>query len=278
MSDQNPLLQHPHLWRAGQLDAAQSAEPSTYASLDAHLPGGGWPLGSVTELLLPRAGIGELQLLAPALARLSNRQRWIIWINPPFVPYAPALAALGIDTSKILLVRTNLPSSALPADSLSTHKNAAGKQARDALWALERASRSGTCSAALAWLDERHLRPQDTQRLQVAAAQGKTLTCLFRPTTALEQASMAPLRLQLEPPAARSAAGQAITVHIAKRRGGWAVPNLQVSFTSHVPRPEPEVVQAQLELWRTERSPQEQTGLPMWSQPDQLPRSQDRVH
>ena len=89
---------------------------------------------------------------------------------------------------------------------------------------------------------------------------------------------MAPLRLQLEPPAARSAAGQAITVHIAKRRGGWAVPNLQVSFTSHVPRPEPEVVQAQLELWRTERSPQEQTGLPMWSQPDQLPRSQDRVH
>ena len=57
------------------------------------------------ELLLPCAGIGELRLLMPALRALSNTQnRWLAWINPPFIPYAPALQAAGIESSKILLI------------------------------------------------------------------------------------------------------------------------------------------------------------------------------
>jgi protein ImuA len=36
------------------------------------LPGGGWPQGVVTELLLPHPGVGELRLLAPALAASAS--------------------------------------------------------------------------------------------------------------------------------------------------------------------------------------------------------------
>ncbi len=275
------LLQHPDLWRAGQLDAACPSQPTGFAVLDAHLPGGGWPLGGLTELLLAQAGIGELQLLAPALARLSTRQRWIIWINPPFVPYAPALAAHGIDTSKILLVHTTRrgASSAAAPHTPSGQAEPPGKRAaREALWALERASRSGTCSAALAWLDERYLRPQDTQRLQLAAAQGKTLTCLFRPAEARQKASMAPLRLHLQapPPDRHEQHAHRLTVHIAKRRGGWAVPDLQVELQPQVARPSPESVQAQLSLWRSERQQQGTGQLPLWPVPEtsELPREQ----
>ncbi|MDA1073614.1 MAG: translesion DNA synthesis-associated protein ImuA [Proteobacteria bacterium] len=140
-------LQHPKLWRGGDLRAVgDTAATSTgFASLDALLPGGGWPEAALCELLLPTAGIGELKLLAPALRTLSRQYRWIAWIKPPFIPYAPALSALGIDISKILLIHPR------------THE--------DALWALERATRSGTCSATLAWLSEPRLRLKDTRRL-----------------------------------------------------------------------------------------------------------------
>ncbi len=106
-------------------------------------------------------------LLVPALQQLSRSEdRWLTWINPPFIPYAPALQSVGIDTSKILLIHPR------------THA--------DTLWALERTCKSGSCSIALAWLDEKKLKLKDTQRLQIAAKQGRTLTCLFRPETALD--------------------------------------------------------------------------------------------
>ena len=60
---------HPGLWRASQLGAGrQRCTASGFALLDAQLPGGGWPHGVLTELLLAQPGIGELRLLAPTLA------------------------------------------------------------------------------------------------------------------------------------------------------------------------------------------------------------------
>ncbi|HEY9105608.1 MAG TPA: hypothetical protein VIN58_02930, partial [Roseateles sp.] len=56
------------LWRGSSLGAA--ADPtlaSGFAALDAELPGGGWPLRAVTELLTPQTGVLEWRLLAPAL-------------------------------------------------------------------------------------------------------------------------------------------------------------------------------------------------------------------
>jgi cell division inhibitor SulA len=232
------LFQHPDLWRAGQLPAAGNSgdqattTPSGFPELDNYLPGDGWPQSGLSEVLLPTAGIGELQLLMPLLKQLSSQMRWIAWINPPFVPYAPALEAAGVDVSKILLIHP--------------------KNHKDALWSLERASRSGTCSLALAWLDEQQMRLKDTQRLQLAAKQGNTLTCLFRPAQAASQASMAELRLQLAVPDATSAGEpDQLKLSILKRRGGWPVPEMQLNLEVGRSRAE---IREQLSLWRLSRS------------------------
>ena len=227
------LLQHPDLWRAGQLRASQ-AFPTTssgFAALDIHLPGNGWPEAGLMEFMLETSGIGELKLLAPALQNLSRQARWIAWINPPFIPYAPALSTLGIDISKILLIHP--------------------KNHEDALWALERASKSGTCSITLAWLDERRLRLKDTRRLQLAAKQGGTLSCLFRPAEASEQASMAELRLKLAP-----AGSIELAISIVKRRGGWPLTNLKVPMAHEL---QTQDMQEQLACWRQARRRHEST-------------------
>ncbi|XOV81783.1 MAG: translesion DNA synthesis-associated protein ImuA [bacterium] len=228
----NKLLRHPDLWRAGQLAQQHQQQkpgiPSGYQQLDQHLPGKGWPAAGLMEFMLTSAGVGELRLLVPALQQLGHSEaRWLAWINPPFIPYAPALQSVGIDTSKILLVHPR------------THM--------DALWALERACKSGSCSMALAWLDEKKLKLKDTQRLQVAAKQGQTLTCLFRPKTALTQSSMAELRVALN----HLKPGQ-LSVDILKRRGGWPVSNvlLPVADTTSTDYPDASDVQHHLEVWR----------------------------
>lgn len=99
---------------------------------------------------------------------------------------------------------------------------------RQMLWALEQATRSGACSAVLAWLDERRVTTRHIQRLQVAARQGNTLLWLFRPDSVLQQASLASLRLHLHAVNAGSCAGatRQLQVDIIKRHGGWPVEGL----------------------------------------------------
>ena len=67
------LLDHPGLWQAGKLSATGPTLASEYRSLDQHLAGG-FPGDGLTELMVDQAGIGELQLLVPAMRRLSQTQ------------------------------------------------------------------------------------------------------------------------------------------------------------------------------------------------------------
>jgi hypothetical protein len=191
------LLTHPDLWRADRIEPNTQTISTGYPQLDSLLADRGWPKAGLVELLSAQAGIGELRLLSPALAALSTQeQRWQVWIDPPHIPYAPALAELGIDIGKVLLVRPK------------THA--------DALWALEQSIKSGTCSAALAWLDDAKLVVKDVRRLKLAARRGGTLTVLFRPDTAARRQSMAELRIHLH----RAPAPDRLRVEILKRRGG----------------------------------------------------------
>lgn len=184
------VLQRPDVWR-GSKAPATAAIASGFAALDRLLPGGGWPLGAVTEIQVPRTGIGELRLLLPALARLSRGDRWIVIIAPPYVLYAPALRAAGVELSRILLV----------------HPRARA----DHGWAIESSLRSSACIITLSWLED--VTAANVRRWQLAAEEGGTCGVLFpaRPVSD----SPAALRLQLAP------AGNALDVHIAKRRGGW---------------------------------------------------------
>ena len=187
-----PLPHHPALWRGDALAPLARAGVATgFAELDAELPGGGWPSGMLTEVLPACPGIGELRLLAPVLSRLSAQGRYLAWIAPPHLPYAPALAAAGIDLSRLLIVRTT--------------------QQQDTLWAIEQALRSRACAAVLAWPPQ--ARFADLRRLQLAAQEGQSLVWLFRPPEAAAAPSPAPLRLALS-----SQAGVPL-LDIFKRRG-----------------------------------------------------------
>jgi hypothetical protein len=168
--------------------------PSGFAELDRELPGGGWPTGALSEILCNREGIGELQLVLPALASLSWAGKRVVWLAPPHLPYAPALAAAGVDLAQVVLVR------------------APGR--RDALWAAEQVLRSASCHALLAWLPR--ARYEDLRRLAVAAEASRAWVALFRPPEAAHAASPAALRLLLEPSL------NGISARILKRRGAPA--------------------------------------------------------
>ena len=65
----------PGVWHADALGAgSQPAQPTGYALLDAQLPGGGWPVGALSEVLQPMAGLHEWQLVLPALAQAAARR------------------------------------------------------------------------------------------------------------------------------------------------------------------------------------------------------------
>lgn len=189
------LLQRADLWRGRQAaPRARHATLSTgFETLDAHLPGGGWPLGVLTEILYPGEGVGEVQPLLPALARLSHGERWIAWVDPPLIPYAPALAAYDIRLDHLLWIRTD--------------------KAQDSLWALEQSLRSGTCAAVLGWparCDDRSLR-----RLQLAAEHGQALAVLYRPLESEREPSPAALRLSIQ------STPQGWSLNVVKCRGTW---------------------------------------------------------
>ena len=190
------LLEHPAIWRGRS--AAQHPGLSTgFAALDEHLPDKGWPRSGLIEILVAsfgsgelallrrqqqgeilvaRFGSGELALLLPALAALTRAAaaRWCVWVAPPLMPFAPALASRGMALDRVAVVAGARP-----------------------LWAFEQTLGSGACDAVLAWARQPRLR--EIRRLQLAAERGRTLGVLFRPRHAAREASSAVLRLSLEP-------------------------------------------------------------------------------
>lgn len=209
MANLDGLLQRQDLWRGAAPAAGAPALATGFAFLDRELPGGGWPTGALTEVLAGAEGIGELQLVLPALARLTAAGKRVAWLAPPHLPYAPALAAAGVALERLTVVR------------------APGR--RDTLWAAEQALRSRAFHALLAW-PQRPGYPE-LRRLAVAAEGGPAFAVLFRPLVAAEAASPARLRLALEP--VRETAGEQVLVHVLKRRGAPARAPLQL----HIGRP-----------------------------------------
>ncbi|MGF6766266.1 hypothetical protein P3T24_006612 [Paraburkholderia sp. GAS33] len=149
-----------------------------YPALSRELPGGGWPRGALVELLLQQAGIGELRLLAPALASIALRP--IALLQPPQDPNAHGLSYIGLRPERLLMIRT--------------------RNTADALWSAEQVLKTGSCAALLMW--QQHVRPESLRRLHLAAKSGETLLFMFRPLASALDASPAELRLGLRPDAA----------------------------------------------------------------------------
>ncbi len=211
------------LWRARETGGSAAAVvpaglPTGYAALDRCLPGAGWPRQGLIEILSDQRGIGELRLLLPALAALCRDENaaddvyppprpdpaafamppqdrgsggWIAWVSPPYRPYAPSLAAWGIDVGRMLVV------------------NGAGATE----WAMDQALRSESCSAVLGWANPRD--PHALRRLQLAAEASRSLAVMYRPLQAGLTPSPAVLRLAL-----LGGGTEGLQVRIVKSRGG----------------------------------------------------------
>ncbi|WP_126878325.1 translesion DNA synthesis-associated protein ImuA [Paraburkholderia kururiensis] len=166
------------VWQGDQLAGATAGVvPSGYAALDALLPGKGWPAGSLTELLVEHGGIGEMRLVAPALKSLTARDgKHVVFVAPPWQPYACALKVWGIALERVVWVRA---------------------REEEAPWAAEQALKQEGMGAVLVWLAK--ARPDAVRRLQVVAQDSRALAFLVRPAHARSQSSAAPLRIACEP-------------------------------------------------------------------------------
>jgi len=196
---------HADVWRAHALALAPQRTVATgEALLDLHLPGGGWPVGALTELLQAPGVHNEWRLLAPALARCGTGP--VVLVAPPHLPFVPALAAQGLAARRLLWLK--LPPGAAPAGKRGGTPSASATP----LWATEQALRCAPVDAVLAWLPQ--ARTEQLRRLHLAAAEHHKLLFVMRSDQARQDASPAVLRLQLS-----SHADGGLCLELLKRRG-----------------------------------------------------------
>jgi hypothetical protein len=202
------LILHPKIWRGMGCGYKQDAIETGFIDLDRRLPGGGWPQKSITEVFVERYGIGELSLLMPACAS----QQSVVWIAPPYIPYAPALAGCGLSLERILLVHPSGPES-------------------NTLWATEQVLRSKPKIAVLAWL--KSVTDAEFRRLQLTLEEQGSWAVFFRPMKALQQRSPAALRLRLSKKIGVEAC-DGFRIEILKCRGG--APSTVILDTFSLPK------------------------------------------
>ena len=174
---------------------------SSASAIEAKLPAGGWPFGSLVEIFAAEPGIADMALLFPLLAKLTCANRRVAIIAPPFALDPATLSAAGVSLDHVVQIY---------ADNAEDH------------WSAEQYLGGGTCAAVLQWLplaDYRLLR-----RLQDAAETSSALAIVFRPVHAIDQVSPAAMQLKIR----RSAT--ACEIEVIKQRGNR---NLQMNRWVH---------------------------------------------
>jgi len=176
------------------------------------MPEGGWNLGTLTELLIAQDGIGEFSLLLPALRKITTNKQWAALINPPYVPYAPALATAGLNLDHLLVVDT--------------------KDDADTLWSAEQLLRSGTFQVVIFWINNTRSSPKKRyadnsnrfRRLQLAAEQAGAWAVAYRSIDDAKQHSSAALRICLQavcfPDSPSDPTENGLQLDLIKVRGG----------------------------------------------------------
>ncbi|WP_049820978.1 translesion DNA synthesis-associated protein ImuA [Methylibium petroleiphilum] len=181
------------VWKANEFGTPLTAVlKSGWSSLDAELPGGGWPCRSLTEVLQPQPSVCEWRLLGPALRSVVAAGQHVVVVGPPKRPHMPGLRHAGLDEKHFVWVQAETPA--------------------ERLWVTEQLVKSNAAGALLAWLPQ--ARAEQIRRLQVCAQACDGPAFLFRPDTARHEASAAPLRLT-----ATFGLDWELLVHVLKRKG-----------------------------------------------------------
>lgn len=185
------LEQLARLCRNGREGPPPRIEPSGSA-LDAILPGGGWQAGTIVELMPVSDGIGELRLLMPTLAQITQSERHVAMIAPPYIPFAPALLQHGLRLEHFWIIRA--------------------QTATDILWSAEQTLRCKSFGAVLTWPIS--IRDREVRRLQLAAEAGNSIGFVYRPPAAAMESSPAAVRLRLQ-----GATDGQLNIDVVKCRG-----------------------------------------------------------
>jgi len=181
------------IWRANELGAGRSSSvPTGFQALDRELPEGGWPCGSLVEVLQAQPSLLEWRLVGPSLQALISGGRSVVVIGPPKRPHLAGLRHLGLDEARLVWIKAEAPS--------------------ERLWATEQLVRANAAGAVLTWLPQ--ARPEQLRRLQVLAQSCEGPVFVFRPVAARHDPSPAPLRLL-----ASTLFDWQVQIQILKRRG-----------------------------------------------------------
>jgi protein ImuA len=181
------------IWRGDALGSSPDQVVSSgFNELNKALPGGGWSPHSLTELLLPAEGLGEIRLLSPSLEQITRNGRNILLVSPPHIPYMHAWENLNIDSRCIVMISVDKPA--------------------ERLWVLEQGIKSAAFGVVIGWLPD--ISQQMTRRLQIIARTAASLIFLFRPMSAQFEPSAASLRILLG-----SVRQHMLSLRLLKRRG-----------------------------------------------------------
>lgn len=181
------------LWRGTELGAQVGKVLSSgFARLDEVLPGGGWPCGALTELLVSQFSAVEMRLLSRLLASQTQNGRTVALVGPPMSPHPPGLRHDGVDERHLVWIDVDTP--------------------RDRLWATEQVVKASTFGAVISWLPL--VRAEQIRRLQVLSGSCKGPVFLCRPHVTARDASAAPLRVLV-----RVHEDWQIALDVLKRRG-----------------------------------------------------------
>jgi protein ImuA len=128
------------------------------AAVDALLPASGFRCGAIHELLPEPAGRSP-DTFAALVARAAPGDGLVVWNDPAREVYPPALAALGLDMGRLVLLRP--------------------RREADGMWAVAECLRCPAVSAVVTAVGR--LSAVDARRLQLAAEGGGGVGVFVRP-------------------------------------------------------------------------------------------------
>ena len=170
------LSRHAHrVWRGHDQRPVGALIASGFRDLDSAL-GGGWPTGTLVEILTLGGGLGRSNLLLPALATLTQAGKAVAWLPAEDQPYAPTLRQAGIELSRVLIT--------------------ASQDHHQRLWAAEQCLRSPACGGVV-MTETRTITDPMLRRLKLAASTNDAILFLLRPESAAEQPSPASIRIRV---------------------------------------------------------------------------------
>ncbi len=199
-------------------------------ALDRILPGGGFTRGTLVEWFAADSGSGTWTLSILAAREALADGGALVVMDRKRCFYPPAAAALGIDMSRLVLVRA--------------------ANEKDELWALDQALRCE--GVAVAWAPLENVPGRTFRRFQLAAESSGSLGMLLRPGSARGRPTWADVQLAVYPRPSLSgrrlrvelvrcrfgASGRAVELEIDQRTGKVSeVSKTDETHSVHLPAP-----------------------------------------